>query len=157
MTQISLTRVCVSTSSSSVVSQPVTGYTTKSFNHSDPSHSTFCGPKIMCTSSSSTFPHRLTTPFSLSLSLSRNKAVSDGAISYLDRVLRMVCGDFYYIPYDSSDPGHVRRQGNTDPLSTADVVQKVNVLNQEIFQAAALLGEMLQNMEHTGTTKEQIT
>ena len=78
--------------------------------------------------------------------------MSNGAISfYLDhcvrtRVLKVVCGDFCYIPYDSSDPGHVRRQGNTVPLSTADVVQKVDVLNREIFQAAALLGETLQNM-----------
>ena len=89
--------------------------------------------------------------------------MSYGAISfYLDHcvrtpVFKMVCGDFRYIAYDSSDPRHVRRQGNTDPLFTADVVQKVDVLNREIFQAAALLGEMLQNMEHTGRTKEQIT
>ena len=44
----------------------------------------------------------------------------------------------------------------TDALSTTDVVQKVNALNEEIFHAAALLGEMLQNTERTGRTQEQI-
>ena len=43
-----------------------------------------------------------------------------------------------------------------DTLSTTDVVQKVNALNEEIFQAAALLGEMLQNTERTDRTQEQI-
>ena len=51
-------------------------------------------------------------------SLFRNKAVSDGAISfYLDhyvrtRVSKVTYGNFCHIPYDSSDPEHVRRQGN---------------------------------------------
>ena len=40
---------------------------------------------------------------------------------------------------------------------TTYVVQKVNVLNEEISQAAALLGEVLQNTERTGRTQEQIT
>jgi hypothetical protein len=44
-----------------------------------------------------------------------------------------------------------------DTLSTTDVVLKVIALNEEIFQAAALLGEMLQNTERTGRTQEQIT
>jgi hypothetical protein len=44
-----------------------------------------------------------------------------------------------------------------DTLSTTDVVQKVNALNEEIFQAAALLGEMLQNSERKDRTQEQIT
>jgi len=44
-----------------------------------------------------------------------------------------------------------------DTLSTTDVVQKVNALNEEIFQAAALLGEMLQNTERTDRTQEQVT
>ena len=120
----------------------------------------------MCTSSFSSpspFRDRLTT------SLSSYKAVSDGAISfYIDhfvrnRVLKMAYGDLCYIPYDSSDSEHVRRQGNTfmsmpfvskaDTLSTTDVVQKVNALNEEIFQAAALFGEMFQ----TGRTQENIT
>ena len=106
--------------------------------------------------------------------------MSDGAISfYLDHLVvqnlgpgahasvvapplllreKMVYGDFCYIPYDSSDLGHVRRQGNTimsvaDTLSTTDVMQKVDALNEEIFQAAALFGEMLQ----TGRTQENVT
>jgi len=44
-----------------------------------------------------------------------------------------------------------------DRLSTTDVVQKVNTLNEEIFQAAALLGEMLHNAERTDRTQEHIT
>ena len=44
-----------------------------------------------------------------------------------------------------------------DTLSTTDVVQKVNALNEEIFQAAALLGEMLRNTERTDRTQEQVT
>jgi len=44
-----------------------------------------------------------------------------------------------------------------DRLSTTDIVQKVNALNNEIFQAAALLGEMLQSTEHTDRDQEQIT
>jgi len=44
-----------------------------------------------------------------------------------------------------------------DTLSTADIVQKVNALNEEIFQAAALLGEMLRMTERTDRTQEQIT
>jgi hypothetical protein len=110
--------------------------------------------------------------------------VSDGAISfYLDhpvqdhpvqdhpvqdhpartRVFTMAYGDFCHTPYDSSDPGHVRRQGNmlmsvafltkADALSTTDVVDKVDALNEEIFQAAALFGEMLQ----PGRTQENVT
>ena len=43
-----------------------------------------------------------------------------------------------------------------DTLSTTDVVHKVNALN-EIFQAAALLGEMLQSTERTDRTQKQIT
>ena len=35
--------------------------------------------------------------------------------------------------------------------------QKVNALNEEIFQAAALIGEMLQNMECIDRTQEQLT
>jgi len=79
----------------------------------------------------------------------------------------MAYGDFCYIPYDSSDSEHLRRQGNTlmsrpfvtkpDTLSTTDVVQEVNALNEEIFQTAALLGEMLQNTERTDRTQEQVT
>jgi len=44
-----------------------------------------------------------------------------------------------------------------DTLSTTDVVEKVNALNDEIFQAAALLGEMLQDTERTVRTQEQVT
>jgi regulator of replication initiation timing len=44
-----------------------------------------------------------------------------------------------------------------DTLSTTDVVQKVIALNEEIFQAAALLGEVLQNAERKDRTQEQIT
>ena len=44
-----------------------------------------------------------------------------------------------------------------DTLSTTDVVQKVNALNEEIFQAAALLGEMLRNRERTDRTQEHVT
>ena len=43
-----------------------------------------------------------------------------------------------------------------DTLSTTDVVHKVNALN-EILQAAALLGEMLQSTERTDRTQKQIT
>ena len=54
-----------------------------------------------------------------SLPLFRNKAVSDGAISfYLDhfvrtRVSKVTYGASCIGPYDSSDPEHVKRQGNT--------------------------------------------
>lgn len=41
-----------------------------------------------------------------------------------------------------------------DTLSTTDVVQRVITLNEEIFQAAALLGEMLQIPEHEGRTQD---
>ena len=44
-----------------------------------------------------------------------------------------------------------------DTLSTTDVVQKVNALNEEIFQSAALLGEMLWITERTDRTQEQVT
>ena len=44
-----------------------------------------------------------------------------------------------------------------DTLSTTDVVHKVNALNEEIFQAAALLGEMLRNTERTDRTQEGVT
>ncbi|EDR07710.1 uncharacterized protein LACBIDRAFT_294481 [Laccaria bicolor S238N-H82] len=44
-----------------------------------------------------------------------------------------------------------------DTLSTTDVVQKVNALNEEIFQAAALLGEMLRNTERPDRTQEEVT
>ena len=44
-----------------------------------------------------------------------------------------------------------------DTLSTTDVVQKVNALNEEIFQSAALLGEMLWITERTDRTQKQVT
>ena len=53
------------------------------------------------------------------LDSSRNKAVSDGAISfYLDhfvrtRVSKLTYGDFCHIPYDPNDPSHVARNTNT--------------------------------------------
>ena len=46
---------------------------------------------------------------------------------------------------------------SADTLSTTDVVQNVITLNEEIFQAAALLGEMLQSPERKGGTQEQTT
>ena len=44
-----------------------------------------------------------------------------------------------------------------DALSTTDALQKVITLNEEIFQAAALLGEMLLSPKRRGGTQEQIT
>ena len=44
-----------------------------------------------------------------------------------------------------------------DTLSTTDVVHKFSALNEEIFQAADLLGAMLQSTERTDRTQEQVT
>ena len=64
------------------------------------------------------FP-KLPRPSGLNWSIFRNKAVSDGAISfYLDhfvrtRVSKLTYGDFCHIPYDPNDSSHTARVSKT--------------------------------------------
>ena len=69
--------------------------------------------KAMCT-----YFDRLSLPWSLIRYFLRNKAVSDGALSfYLDhfvktRVSKVAYGSFCHIPYDSSNSEHLDRQSS---------------------------------------------